>query len=966
MSRVLNLKNKLKRQFDLVLSSIRYHKLSETITDIAYSSIYGEHPTLQIFIKDKIDIIRHHHSLKFYIPLNVSESIYSYERNFDLEEKTYEFLNSNVSTLLLLGDSGSGKSTFCTHLSIKLIEDYRCDNNNPLPVLIRLGFSLDATKRGRLIESEFYRFGLSSTDIASLKKSIKFIFILDGYDELNEKINIVAINKLSEWNAKIIITCRTQYLENNEDYAIFSKVDPSSYKYFIESYKILYIIPFSEKNIDCYLMQYVKSGESKWDSWKIYKSKILKIYNLIELSTNPLFLSIITQTLPNLIEIQYTMECIYQKFIEQWFEREKIRLKIIFDKEFFFEFAEELAFEMFISNKLQVKITEKKSLFNKNQKKLERLIELFTIDHIDVINARSGCPIHRSGDGLYSFMHKSYYEYFTDRKLYVGINKSDFECLNKKNIAEESGIIYFLSEMQIDKDNLLQCVCDSKKNHKLKTISSNAATILNAKKISFSALDLSGIQIPGANLSEAILHATNLSNSDLSCVNFKNAFLNNADFSNCKMEFVKFEENPCFEGHSDIVSKVRFSSNGKLLASSDKSGEVKIWDMDKYQHIGKLSLGSSINNICFKDDSALIIVTNYKIIKWNIKDGKAIDIWKNSCNASKICFNSDFSLFAGIDNTNFVNNDVKLWSGKDGNLIKKFNNNKLINALCLNNEGSILAIAYNHAIVLLDTKTGTQIKTLNKLNMSIVNVICFSHNSSLLAIGEFKNIHIWDIQTGKHLYNLNHHSHDIVSLDFNSNSSILACGSHDNTISLWDVHTGSLIDKLQNRIGEGQIIVVTSISFNHDGSLLASGDSYKTIRLWNISSKNTIKKTIGHNNIVMLVRFNFDGTELASLSWDGLLKIWNVKTGKLLQIIEDSLIRYNDAYFDYDILIKKFTDWDAVQLFDIYRNEYVTLWGTKSNIYPGSGYATNVFTTPDGSLQITGCLSGLIKIMVLL
>ena len=42
------------------------------------------------------------------------------------------------------------------------------------------------------------------------------ILILDGYDEYNKKVNVYQEFDLQQWkNAKIIVTCRTQYLKQD-------------------------------------------------------------------------------------------------------------------------------------------------------------------------------------------------------------------------------------------------------------------------------------------------------------------------------------------------------------------------------------------------------------------------------------------------------------------------------------------------------------------------------------------------------------------------------------------------------------------------------------------------------------------------------------------------------------------------------------------------------------------------------
>ena len=41
---------------------------------------------------------------------------------------------------------------------------------------------------------------------------MKLLLFLDGYDEIKQIKNIYALSNLSNWNVKIVITCRTQYL----------------------------------------------------------------------------------------------------------------------------------------------------------------------------------------------------------------------------------------------------------------------------------------------------------------------------------------------------------------------------------------------------------------------------------------------------------------------------------------------------------------------------------------------------------------------------------------------------------------------------------------------------------------------------------------------------------------------------------------------------------------------------------
>ncbi len=74
-----------------------------------------------------------------------------------------------------------------------------------------------------------------------------------------------------------------------------------------------------------------------------------------------------------------------------------------------------------------------------------------------------------------------------------------------------------------------------------------------------------------------------------------------------------------FSGHSGIVFKLSFSSDGSMLASADISGTICIWDVKKGKELNKLNLkGNRISGVSFTPDSKNLIIR---------KDNGSFDIW---------------------------------------------------------------------------------------------------------------------------------------------------------------------------------------------------------------------------------------------------------------------------------------------------------------------------------------------------
>ncbi|MBF0607650.1 MAG: metallophosphoesterase [Magnetococcales bacterium] len=550
-------------------------------------------PDANAVIISMLDDMQGRLKVPLYIPLTCAHDISIRQSAIDLKDEVDKFLADKPQSgvLLLLGDSGAGKSTFCAWLFAGLKDAYLKDAANaPLPVFIKLGPLSEGVRAGTFVDDELRLYGLDRSAIERLKHGKQVIFFLDGYDELGEKIWLFQEGWINSWtNANVIITCRNQHISTGDDFSLFYRADPLTNRPDKEGFRSLYITPFSESKVDAYLQKFVKTlvaAEEQWKKPDTYKKLIITIYNLKELSSNPLLLNIIVKTMPSLVKDDKTSSInrnrIYTKFITEWFEKEIIKVQMFRKKtcriSYFFKYAEKLAFEMFLEGVTQIKLPEDDP-FDEDEPVKCLLHELLTSEDSNYAKFRSGCPIQRVKDDTFTFMHKSYQEYFAARRLQRAISEGSNGALNDKLLTEESAIIAFLSEMEVENPALLNIVKESKTNGSIEIASSNAATILNVRRFSFSGLDLSGVCIPEADLSCAVLDSTNLSGADLYGVSFRQAFLRDTNLIGSLMEAVEFGEMPYLQGHSDTVSSVAISPDGTKIVSGSRDHSVKVWDI---------------------------------------------------------------------------------------------------------------------------------------------------------------------------------------------------------------------------------------------------------------------------------------------------------------------------------------------------------------------------------------------------
>ncbi|CAG8710031.1 9426_t:CDS:1, partial [Gigaspora rosea] len=156
--------------------------------------------------------------------------------------------------LLLLGSGGTGKSTFNRYLTRRLWECAKNDMTQSIPLFIALAPLEGLINENRdFIEAYLQERGNLSSDQIKELRNRKFVFILDGYDEIAERErHCYDSNMFTEWkNAKIIISCRPEYLGEGSGERFWPKENGK------KGFQELTLTPFSWAEIEQYIKNYV-------------------------------------------------------------------------------------------------------------------------------------------------------------------------------------------------------------------------------------------------------------------------------------------------------------------------------------------------------------------------------------------------------------------------------------------------------------------------------------------------------------------------------------------------------------------------------------------------------------------------------------------------------------------------------------------------------------------------------------
>ncbi len=334
-------------------------------------------------------------------------------------------------------------------------------------------------------------------------------------------------------------------------------------------------------------------------------------------------------------------------------------------------------------------------------------------------------------------------------------------------------------------------------------------------------------------------------------------------------------------GHSQSVSSVAFTPDGKTLASGSSDNTIKLWEVATGRELRTFSGHLRfVTSVVFTDDGKTLASASWdKTVKlWDVATGRELrTLTGHSSYIDSLAFTADGrKLASGSDDKT-----IKLWDVATGRELRTLiGHSSLITSVAFSGDGKTLASGSgDNTIKLWDVATGRELQTLTG-HSQFVTSVAFSTDGKTLASGSRdKTIKLWEVATGRQLRSLSGHTGFVRSVAFSPIAQTLVSGSEDSTIRLWEMTAGREITRLT-----GHSRSVLTVAFSVDGKTLASGGADKTIKLWEMPTGRDLRTLAGHASSVSSVGFSADGKTLASAGGDKTLKLW-VATGRELRTL---------------------------------------------------------------------------------
>jgi WD40 repeat protein/serine/threonine protein kinase len=805
-----------------------------------------------------------------YISPSASHEIGS-KHSFSAFEAIESFLSGPKRVLLLLGESGIGKSSLLAELAA----------SERTPILASLP-SLHHPEQN-LMETLLGQEGLNPSEIASLKGA-PFLLLIDGYDEIASDDNLYLTNGLDQWNVKMIITCRTERVSGMQgDYR--DRFSPRDRKEFEQ----LVLQPFDEAQIEAYLKEYLHrfgaSLSQEWQQPEHFSQRLRAVCGLSHLIANPFSLFLVLSVFPHLAPTnkKVTRREVYAIFLKQWYEQQHARLAkqgllasnaaLPFD-----DYAQGLALTLFCQQTQVARYEPKETLFGDDSQQAQEaaLWGRYFDDryHPNIRLLRAGCPLQVSGNE-WRFLHKSIWEYYVARAII-----SSLDLLNIRLLNDELGIVSFLADAVWKEglqDSLLELVQRSRTDPSCAIGAANSMTILNAASVSFSNRDLRGVQLAGALLSRAVFDGTNLGGANLRGAWLDGAWLSHANLEGANMTDVQFGQLPYLE-HEGEVHCMSYSADGQLLATG-AGKDVYVWNAAKWKKIAQLKGHTDeVLSVAFSPNGEYVTsVSKGKAVIWETSSGRAMRSLVLDSLAEFVTLSPDGKQVISCINC-FDEWEIHVRDADSGKKISTLSASICVKGdyhCAVYSSHPILATAYDSKVCLYNISSGAEIATLKATNAD--RCVAFSPDGGLLASGGFYKIRIWETASQQvhcdfvgDKYAL---SADCIA--FSPDGKLLASADCGRTVHLWEIAS-----KQELSTFGGHTEAVKALAFSPDGRYLLSASCDRTVRIWEVASRPQVASAQGHLNHVESVCFSPDGQSIASAGDDNTVRIWKTLWGQ--------------------------------------------------------------------------------------
>jgi WD40 repeat protein len=418
------------------------------------------------------------------------------------------------------------------------------------------------------------------------------------------------------------------------------------------------------------------------------------------------------------------------------------------------------------------------------------------------------------------------------------------------------------------------------------------------------------------------------------------------------------QELRALKGHTDSVSSVAFSPDGKALASRSQN-TIKLWEVNTGRELRTMNGPSgSFTSLAFGPDGKMLAAgaSNGTITLWDVSSGQELrTLSGHRSRVDSVAFSLDGQTLGSSDR----DGKIKLWEPATGREVRTLDPRAFpIGSVAISKDGTtVVSGNAGRTIKVWDLETRRELRTFTGHAEGIRSVALTTDGKTLASTDKAGTVKLWNVATGRELHTLGH-SGPVSAVVFSGDDRTVVGAGERGKIKLWDVNTGQEL-----RTIHAPESLIRLLELSADGTMLARVGSGGRIELFDVTTGRELRTLTGHSKTIDSLAFSSDGKILASSSEDNSIKLWDVATGRELRTFRGHTAHSLVLSRDGKLLASGGHDY-AIKLWDV---ATIKLWdvatGRELHTLTGHSYdVTSVKFSGDDKFLISGSADATTKL----
>ena len=405
------------------------------------------------------------------------------------------------------------------------------------------------------------------------------------------------------------------------------------------------------------------------------------------------------------------------------------------------------------------------------------------------------------------------------------------------------------------------------------------------------------------------------------------------------------------EGHYGDVISVAWSPDGKYIASGSRDNTMKVWYSVNGTEIRTIWGLDNLKSVAWLPDGKYIASVNDNTVKlWDANSYKELHTLSGHYQA--VAWSPDGKYMVSIGGE--YGENIIVWDVASGNEIRSFyGNSDACDSVAWSPDGKyIVGGCLSGKIIIFDTERENKIRSFSE-NSKIIDSIVWAPNGKYIAStsNSTHNIKVWDAASGKKEQTLSEMSNCEGYAAWSADSKYIA-NIYNHSVKIWEVASGKEVRTLS-----GVSHVTFFVIWSPDGKYIASDSDDNTVKLWDAASGKETCTLLGHSSVVLSAVWSPDGKYIASGSDDNTVKLWDAANGKEVRTLSG---HSNGVFFvawspdgkyiascSYDNTAKV---WDAINGKEVYHSRW-----TRSITWSPNG--KHIATVNMGTIRVWDAIS---------